>query len=58
VSLEKYDNTKLEGVQLQDERTPLEVWDIHHEDVTLVSNLKMIPEVVLHSLERFEAHKT
>jgi hypothetical protein len=28
---EKYDSIKLEGVQLQDEHAPLEVWDLHHE---------------------------
>ncbi len=34
-SLAKYDSTRLEGVQLQDERAPLEVRVLHREDVTL-----------------------
>ncbi len=46
----KYDSTKLEGVQLQDERAPLKVRVLRHEDVTLGSNLEMFSEVVLHSL--------
>ncbi len=31
-SLAKYNSTRLEGVQLQDERAPLEVRVLHHED--------------------------
>ncbi len=53
----KYDNTKLERVQFQDERAPLEVRVLHHEDATLGSNLKMTPKAVLHSLMRLGAHK-
>ncbi len=48
--MEKCDNTKLEEVQFQDERAPLEVWDLHHEDVASMSNLEMIIEAVLYSL--------
>jgi hypothetical protein len=51
----KYDNTRLEGVQLQDERAPLEVRVFRHENVVLGSNLEMIPKVVLRSLVRFGA---
>jgi hypothetical protein len=53
----KYNSTRLEGVQLQDERTPLEVRVICNEDATLGSNLEMTPEAVLHSLVRLGAHK-
>ncbi len=53
----KYDSTKLEGVRLQDEHAPLEVWVLRHEDVALGSNLKMSLEAVLHSLVRLRAHK-
>jgi hypothetical protein len=56
-SLEKYDNTMLEGVQLQDECTPLKVRVLHHKDVTLRSNLKMTPEAILHSLVWLRACK-
>jgi hypothetical protein len=57
-SLDRCDSIKLEGVQLQDERTPLEVRDLHHKDVTLMSNLKMSLESVLHSFVQLEARKT
>ncbi len=53
----KYDSTELEGVQLQDERTPFEVRVFHHEDATLGSNLNMTPKAVLHLLVRLGAHK-
>ncbi len=53
----KYDSTRLEGVQLQDERALLEVGVLHHEDVTLGSNLKMTPKAVLHSLVWLRARK-
>ncbi len=53
----KYDSTRLEGVQLQDERAPLEVRVLHHEDATLGSNLKMTLKAVLHSLVPLGAHK-
>ncbi len=49
-SSEKCNNTKLEGVQLQDERAPLTVWDIHHDDVASMWNLEMTFEAILHSL--------
>jgi hypothetical protein len=45
------------GVQFQDKRAPLAIWDLHHEDVTSMSNLEMILEVVLHSYVQLEAHK-
>jgi hypothetical protein len=48
--LEKYDNTKLEEVQLQDERAPFEVWDLQHEDVASMSNLEMTLEANFHAL--------
>ncbi len=47
----------LEGVQLQDERTPLEVRVLHHEDVALRSDLKMTPKAIIHSFVRFGACK-
>ncbi len=56
-SLAKYGSTRLEGVQLQDERALLEVRIVHREDATLGSNLKMILKAVLHSLERLGARK-
>jgi hypothetical protein len=56
-SLEKYDSTKFEGVQLQDERAPLKFQVFHHEDVALRSNPEMTPKAVLHSLIWFGAHK-
>ncbi len=56
-SLAKYDSTRLEGVQLQDEHAPLEVRVLRHEDAALGSNLKMTPKAVLHSLVRLGAHK-
>jgi hypothetical protein len=55
--LAKYDSTKLEGVQLQDERALLEVRVLHRKDATLGSDLKMTPKAVLHSLVRLGAHK-
>ncbi len=56
-NLTKYYSIKLEGVQLQDERTLLEVRVLRHEDVVLGSNLKMTSKVVLHSLVRLGARK-
>ncbi len=53
----KYDSIRLEGVQLQDERTPLEVRVLHREVTALRSNLKMILKVVLHLLVRVGGHK-
>ncbi len=53
----KYGSTRLEGVQLQDERARLEVRVLHCEDATLGSNLKMTPKAVLHSLKRLGACK-
>jgi len=46
------------GVQHQDEGTPLAIRDLRHEGAGLMLNLKMTPEVVIHSLMRFEAFKT
>jgi hypothetical protein len=56
-SLEKCDNTKLEGVQLQDEGTLFAVWDLHHKGVASMLNLKMTSKVVFHSLVQLEAYK-
>jgi hypothetical protein len=53
----KYDSTRLEGVQLQDERALLEVQVLHHEDAALGSDLKMTLKAVLHSLMRLGARK-
>ncbi len=53
----KYDSTRLEGVQLQDERAPLEVRVLHREDVVLGSNLKMTSKAGLHSFVRLGALK-
>jgi hypothetical protein len=53
----KYGSTRLEGVQLQDERAILEVRVLHREDAMLGSNLKMTPKAILHSLERLGARK-
>ncbi len=53
----KYNGTRLEGVQLQVECAPLEVWIFHDEDATLGSNLNMTPKAVLHSLVRLGARK-
>jgi hypothetical protein len=46
----KCNNTKFEGVKLQDEGALFTVRDLHHKDVTSTSNLGMTPKVVLHSL--------
>ncbi len=48
----KYDNTKLEGVELRDERTLREVRVLHREGAALGLDLKMTPKAVLHSLVR------
>ncbi len=56
--MKKCDNTKLKGDQLQDDRTHLAVWGLHHEDVTSMSNLKMIWGSALHSLVQLKARKT
>ncbi len=56
-SLAKYDSTKLEGVQLRDERALREVRVIHREDVVLGLDLKMTPKAVLHSLVRLGARR-
>ncbi len=53
--MEKCDSTKFKGDQLQDERAPFVVQDLHHEDVALMSNLEMISKSVLHSLVQLEA---
>ncbi len=55
--MEKYDSTRLEGVQLQDDHIPFKVRVFHHEDVVLGSDLEMISEAVLHSLMRPRARK-
>jgi hypothetical protein len=44
-------------VRLQDERAPLEVRVLHHEDATLGLNLEMSPEAVLHSLVQLGARR-
>jgi hypothetical protein len=49
-NLEKCDNIKLEGDQLQDERTLLVVRNFHHEDVASMSNLEMTLKSIFHSL--------
>ncbi len=53
----KYDITRFEGVQFQDEHALLKVRVFCHEDVALGSNLKMSPEAVLHSLVQLGARK-
>ncbi len=53
----KYDSTKLEGVQLQDERALREVRVLHREDVTLELDLKMTPKAVLHPLVWLRARR-
>ncbi len=53
----KYDSTKLEGVQLRDERTLREVRVLHREDVALRLDLKMTPKAVLHPLMRLGARR-
>jgi len=56
--LEKCDNTKFEGVELQDEGAPFVVSNLHHKDVVSMSNVEMTPEAVFHSFVRLEARKT
>jgi hypothetical protein len=56
-SSEKYNKTKLKGVQFQNEHAPLKVRVFHHEDVALRLDLEMILEMVLHLLVRLRAHK-
>ncbi len=53
----KCDNTKLEEVQLRDERAPLEVRVLRHGDATLESNLKTISKAVPRSLVRLGARR-
>ncbi len=53
----KYDSTKLEGVQLRDERALREVWVLHREDATLGLDLKMTPKAVLHPFVQLEARR-
>jgi hypothetical protein len=55
--LAKCGNTRLEGVQLQDERTPLKVRVLRHGDAALESNLKTISKAVPRSLMRLGAHR-
>jgi hypothetical protein len=42
---------------IQNEHAPLAVRDLHHEDVTSMSNLEMIPELILHSIVQLEPCK-
>jgi hypothetical protein len=56
--LEKCDNIKFKGDQLQDEHTPFVVRDFHHKDVASMSNPEMTPKPVLHSFMQLEARKT
>ncbi len=53
----KYNSTKFEGVQFQDERAPLDVRVLRHEDVVLRSNLEKTSKVVLHLLVRLGARE-
>ncbi len=55
--MEKCDSTKLEGDRFQDERAPLAMQGLHHEDVASTSNPKMIPMPALHSLTWLGARK-
>ncbi len=43
--------------QLQDERTPLAIQVLHHEDVTSTLNLKTTSWLALHSFAQLEARK-
>jgi hypothetical protein len=47
----------LKGSNFQDKGAPLAIWNLHHEDVTLMPSLRMTLEAV-HSFERLEARKT
>jgi hypothetical protein len=58
MSLDKYNSTKVKGVQLQNKHAPFEVQNLHHEDVTLMLSLEITPEPVFHSLMQFGARKT
>ncbi len=53
----KYDSTKLEGVQLRDERALHEVRVLHREDAALGLDLKMTSKAVLHPLVRLRARR-
>ncbi len=53
----KCGNTRLEGVQLRDERAPLKVRVLRHGDVVLESNLKTIPKAAPRSLVRLGARR-
>ncbi len=53
----KYNSTKLEGVQLRDERALREVRVLHREDATLGLDLKMTPKAILHPLMRLGARR-
>ncbi len=56
-SLDKYNSTRLEGVQLQDECALFEVQVLHHENATLGSDLEMTSKAVLRSLVQLGARK-
>jgi hypothetical protein len=56
-SLEKFDNTKLEGVWFWNKDAPFVVWDLHHKSDGLVSILGMILKVIFYSFVRLEAYK-
>jgi hypothetical protein len=56
-NLEKFDNTKLKGVWLQDEGALFVVWDFHHKSVGLMSNVRMIPWAIICSFVWFKANE-
>ncbi len=57
-SLKKFDNTKFVGVWLWNKGAPLAIWDLHHEGVGLISNIRMTHGAIICSFVRFEVRKT
>jgi len=55
--LEKFDNTKFDKVRFRNEGAFLVVWDFHHKDVRLMSNLKKFLEAIFRSFMQLEACK-
>ncbi len=53
----KYDSTKLEGVQLRDERALREVRVLHRKEAALGLDLKMTPKAVLRPLVWLDARR-
>ncbi len=56
--MKKFNNIKLEGIQLQEEGAPLTVQELHHNGVKPMSNLRTTPKAIFCSFMQFKARKT